>query len=172
MPGKRSLAMSRELGNGQDKPFVSYKSVTSVRQGRAGNLADPRCQQLRRRFHRCSLRLGLHGQGMGPYPAHRGSLAGIVADLQAGIEFPVLRASQDVSPAHVQYRGCRLGNSGLFDEPWYGEGFPKSMDLGNGYGTALKPAYEPIILAMKPCDGSFARNATESGVAGLNIDTL
>lgn len=40
----------------------------------------------------------------------------------------------------------------------------------SGYGTALKPAWEPIILAMKPLDGTFANNAIEHGVAGLNID--
>jgi len=40
----------------------------------------------------------------------------------------------------------------------------------NGYGTALKPAWEPIIVAMKPCDGTFANNALTHGVAGLNID--
>ena len=39
-----------------------------------------------------------------------------------------------------------------------------------GYGIALKPAYEPIILAMKPRDGSFANNALTWGLAGLNID--
>lgn len=42
--------------------------------------------------------------------------------------------------------------------------------LWNGYGTALKPAWEPIILAMKPCEGTFAENAAKWGVAGLNID--
>lgn len=42
--------------------------------------------------------------------------------------------------------------------------------LWNGYGTALKPAYEPIILAMNPVSGTFAQNALEYGVAGLNID--
>ena len=41
---------------------------------------------------------------------------------------------------------------------------------GRGYGTALKPSWEPIIVAMKPCAGSFACNALEHGVAGLNID--
>jgi len=40
----------------------------------------------------------------------------------------------------------------------------------SGWGTALKPAWEPIILAMNPLDGTFAHNATEHGVAGLNID--
>lgn len=39
-----------------------------------------------------------------------------------------------------------------------------------GYGTALKPAWEPICLAMKPLDGTFAHNALTHGVAGLNID--
>lgn len=40
----------------------------------------------------------------------------------------------------------------------------------SGYGTALKPAYEPIIVAMKPLEGTFAENALKWGVAGLNID--
>lgn len=39
-----------------------------------------------------------------------------------------------------------------------------------GYGTALKPAWEPIILAMKPVEKNFAYNALAHGVAGLNID--
>lgn len=39
-----------------------------------------------------------------------------------------------------------------------------------GWGTALKPAWEPIIVAMKPCDGTFAENALKYGTAGLNID--
>lgn len=42
--------------------------------------------------------------------------------------------------------------------------------LWNGWGTHLKPAYEPIILAMKPNAGSYAANALEYGVAGINVD--
>jgi len=42
--------------------------------------------------------------------------------------------------------------------------------LWDGWGTALKPAYEPIIMAMAPLDGTFAHNALEWGVAGLNVD--
>lgn len=45
-----------------------------------------------------------------------------------------------------------------------------SAKLWNGWGTALKPAWEPIIVAMKPLDGTFAQNAISHGVAGLNID--
>jgi DNA modification methylase len=39
-----------------------------------------------------------------------------------------------------------------------------------GWGTALKPSHEPIIVARKPCEGSFAANAEAWGVAGLNVD--
>jgi site-specific DNA-methyltransferase (adenine-specific) len=39
-----------------------------------------------------------------------------------------------------------------------------------GFGTGLKPAFEPICVAMKPLDGTFAENAEKHGVAGLNID--
>lgn len=40
----------------------------------------------------------------------------------------------------------------------------------NSWGTSLKPAWEPIILAMKPLDGTYAENALKWGVAGLNVD--
>lgn len=43
-------------------------------------------------------------------------------------------------------------------------------ELWDGWGTALKPAWEPIIVAMKPLDGTYAENALKHGVAGLNID--
>jgi site-specific DNA-methyltransferase (adenine-specific) len=54
----------------------------------------------------------------------------------------------------------------------YGSGFPKSHNhFGiESYGTSLKPAYEPIIMAMKPCDGTFKQNAAKWGQAGINID--
>lgn len=40
----------------------------------------------------------------------------------------------------------------------------------NGWGTALKPAYEPIILARRPLAGSVAANVLAQGCGGLNID--
>ena len=42
--------------------------------------------------------------------------------------------------------------------------------LWSGWGTALKPAFEPVIVAMKPLDGTFAQNAERHGVAGLWVD--
>lgn len=72
----------------------------------------------------------------------------------------------------------------------YGSGFPKSLDVSkavrnrsgvsyrrdeeaeewNGWGTALKPAWEPIILARKPLDGTVAGTVLEHGTGALNID--
>lgn len=39
-----------------------------------------------------------------------------------------------------------------------------------GWGTALKPAAEPIFLARKPLESTVARNVLAHGVGGLNID--
>lgn len=39
-----------------------------------------------------------------------------------------------------------------------------------GYGTSLKPAYEPIILARKPLEGTTVDNVLKYGVGALNID--
>lgn len=39
-----------------------------------------------------------------------------------------------------------------------------------GWGTALKPAYEPIIMIRKPPEGSIADNVLNHGVGGINID--
>ena len=39
-----------------------------------------------------------------------------------------------------------------------------------GWGTALKPSFEPIIIARKPFKGSLVDNVIEYGVGGINID--
>lgn len=39
-----------------------------------------------------------------------------------------------------------------------------------GWGTALKPAFEPIVLARKPLDGTVAGNVLAHGTGALNID--
>lgn len=68
----------------------------------------------------------------------------------------------------------------------YGSGFPKSLDVSKaidkaagaedaakqwaGWGTALKPAHEPIVVARKPLDGTVANNVTTHGTGALNID--
>jgi len=76
----------------------------------------------------------------------------------------VHRLCSAIEDADYEIRDCIM---------WiYGSGFPKSHNNYGlaGYGTALKPAFEPAILAMKPCDGTFKQNAEKWGQAGINID--
>lgn len=47
---------------------------------------------------------------------------------------------------------------------------PSIIDDYNSFGTALKPAYEPIIVARKPFRTSVAENIMKYGVGGINID--
>lgn len=51
----------------------------------------------------------------------------------------------------------------------YGSGFPKSHN-GPWGGTALKPAYEPILVARRPLEGTVAANVQAHGCGGLAID--
>ena len=68
----------------------------------------------------------------------------------------------------------------------YGSGFPKSHNISKaidkaagagreakqweGWGSALKPAHEPIVVARKPLIGTIVENVLEHGTGGLNID--
>jgi DNA modification methylase len=60
----------------------------------------------------------------------------------------------------------------------YGSGFPKSLNIHKqnglcpeGWGTALKPAHEPICMARKPlAEKTVAENVLKYGTGGINID--
>lgn len=66
----------------------------------------------------------------------------------------------------------------------FGSGLPKSLNiekaliakhspqssLWKGWGTALKPCYEPILLVRKPFRGSVSENVLKNRVGGINID--
>lgn len=46
----------------------------------------------------------------------------------------------------------------------------KAKNKWDGWGTSLKPAYEPIIIARKPFDGSLVKNVLEYDTGAINID--
>jgi len=53
----------------------------------------------------------------------------------------------------------------------FGSGFPKSRNLGNGWGTALKPACEHWILVRVPMShANIAKNVLRWETGGINID--
>lgn len=75
----------------------------------------------------------------------------------------------DVTGKSGKKRSCMAGD---FKGGEYHDYIPGSDDSEKwrGWGTALKPAYEPFILARKPLDGTYSNNVLKHGVGGLNID--
>jgi site-specific DNA-methyltransferase (adenine-specific) len=63
--------------------------------------------------------------------------------------------------------GTDAGYSGGFKP---GEAISGEAIKWQGYGTALKPAWEPIILARKPIEGTVAANVQKYGTGAMNID--
>lgn len=52
----------------------------------------------------------------------------------------------------------------------YAAGSPEA-ETWQGWGTALKPAYEPIVIARKPiAESSVARQVLKTGTGGINVD--
>jgi site-specific DNA-methyltransferase (adenine-specific) len=46
----------------------------------------------------------------------------------------------------------------------------KAAKQWDGWGTALKPSHEPIVVARKPLDGTVADNVQQHGTGAINID--
>ena len=116
----------------------------------------------------------LHGQG---FPKSLDISKAI--DKAAGAVREVIGASRSidcVERGYTKVYSTKAENSGFGTSRTFGLGIPITAPATpeaakwNGWGTALKPAWEPIVLAMKPLDGTFATNAEKHGVAGLNID--
>ena len=77
-------------------------------------------------------------------------------------------------------RGALNGNGGNVDYGTFASSSDGHYDLTasatdaarewEGWGTALKPAFEPIVVARKPLIGTVAANVLEHGTGALNID--
>ena len=95
-------------------------------------------------------------------------------DRRAGVERPVVghnpnhRESQATSTKHNLTANAAM-NQHTGDGSLTAPATPEAAEW-DGWFTGLKPAWEPIIVAMKPPEGTFAENALKYGVAGLNID--
>ncbi len=71
--------------------------------------------------------------------------------------------------------GAVVSGNGSMSAPNYertDKGEPATDDarLWEGWGTALKPAFEPVIVARKPLVGTVAANVLAHGTGALNID--
>jgi site-specific DNA-methyltransferase (adenine-specific) len=100
-------------------------------------------------------------------------------DKAAGAEREVI--GEKVSPDGIPYSarivnksGPQIGGSAYGDFQGGGNQLtaPSTPEAQQwqGWGTALKPAFEPVIVARKPIEGTVANNVLKWGTGGLNID--
>jgi site-specific DNA-methyltransferase (adenine-specific) len=96
-------------------------------------------------------------------------------DKAAGAERTVIGYSKGVgvSSDDNQYGGINRGAVGIkqvaVDVPVTAPATDEAQQW-SGWGTALKPAHEPIVMARKPIEGTVANNVLKHGVGGINID--
>jgi site-specific DNA-methyltransferase (adenine-specific) len=85
---------------------------------------------------------------------------------------PLKRGKGVLPPREVLSMGGNNGGAttGLTDE--YEEYVPATDDAKawKGWGTALKPAWEPVVVARKPLEGTVAGNVLKHGTGAMNID--
>jgi site-specific DNA-methyltransferase (adenine-specific) len=96
-----------------------------------------------------------------------------------GSGFPKsLDVSKAIDKAAGHWRGKAgsiVGGNFAMQGPNYarnakGEPITSAAERWEGWGTALKPAHEPIVVARKPFQGTVAGNVLEWGTGALNID--
>jgi DNA modification methylase len=129
------------------------------------------------------------------FPSKTGSLTGCVANWELGLNLPtpeqfnlicktfglpfasIKEAEREVVGTDTKARS----SSGASALPTVGGKTEyKTWDITasatpeakqwEGWGTALKPAHEPIVMARKPFKGSVAENVLQHGTGGINID--
>ena len=96
-------------------------------------------------------------------------------DKAAGVKGEIIGYSRGVgvSAEDNNFGGINRGAVGIkqtgIDVPIIAPATAEAKEW-EGWGTALKPAHEPIVLARKPLDGTVANNVLTHGVGGINID--
>lgn len=95
-------------------------------------------------------------------------------DREAGAEREVVGRDRYFSPGRKRTfgNGEKYGTQQGTDEETAWETAPATPDAERwqGWGTALKPAHEPIVVARKPLQGTVAANVLEWGTGAINVD--
>lgn len=98
-------------------------------------------------------------------------------DVSKAIDGHLGSAREVIGPGKYAARG-RVNRLGIYGDAPASEtetetetapGSPEAAQWA-GWGTALKPAYEPILLCRKPLEGTVATNALAHGTGGINVD--
>ena len=109
---------------------------------------------------------------------------GILADVPTGWLYPRAQISDgDVVKENANEDGSSTSRGPQSTQQLYSQldaicdewgtqalGMEQSLQSYKGFGTALKPAHEPICLARKPFKGTVVDNVIKYGTGGINID--
>jgi len=128
------------------------------------------------------------------FPSKTGNLTGCVANWELGFNLPTAEQFtlicrhfnlpfESLEEAEREVIGTKISgiaNAEEKDRHTIGASKAVQVDITapatdeakkwQGWGTALKPAFEPVVVARKPLVGTVAANVLEWGVGGLNID--
>ena len=103
----------------------------------------------------------LYGSGM-----PKSMNIGLAIDKKNGVE------SIDTGIQSPNARPNSSKSNSLYESGKVGKSFTIKIACNEwkGWGTSLKPAYEPIIVARKPVENTIVGNVLKYGVGGINID--
>ena len=90
-------------------------------------------------------------------------------DKQAGAEREVVGINPNVVRISKEVGGSDFGGFTKADATITAPATAEAKQW-EGWGTALKPAHEPIVMARKPLDGTVAQTVLTHGTGGINID--
>ena len=110
----------------------------------------------------------LYGSG---FPKAHDISKAVDAKIKTGKSNP--GAMREVEQKHGGKRYTLKGrNNGILGEKkeWSRKEYKPDNEWNGWKSHGLKPAYEPILVCMKPNEGSYAQNALKHGVSGLNIN--
>jgi DNA modification methylase len=121
------------------------------------------------------------------FPSKTGGLTGCVANWELGLNMPTneqfnlicktfnlpFESLEEAEREVLGFHPTIQGSGSVFNVP-FENGRPlltKGTSEWEGWGTALKPAHEPICMARKPlAEKTVAENVLKYGTSGINID--
>jgi DNA modification methylase len=71
---------------------------------------------------------------------------------------------------NIKNNHLHAGHENVREQTYFTTPATDAAKQWSGWGTALKPAHEPIVLARKPLNGTVAQNVQEHGTGAINID--
>jgi len=128
------------------------------------------------------------------FPSKTGNLTGCVANWELGLSLPTaeqyslicshfnlpFESIEEAEREVIGQKTSGIANKEEKDRHTIGASKAVEVDITapatpeaqqwEGWGTALKPAFEPVIVARKPLIGTVAENVLTYGTGGLNID--